>query len=337
MKKLMNLAIASGMFTDKFHSDYDQVKTFLNEVELDGIEMILYGDYDLTLVPENMIYGHHLLYWPNWLNFWLQDEKRLKEDFLSMENVFQYYGFEGPEGIVQYLKNEYKVAKDLGVDYMVMHISHAGFREVFTFDHYYEDQEVFEASIDLINQVFEDQEGPMLLFENLWWPGLTFRDVERTKWFYDQIQYNNKGFVLDITHLLSTNKEISSMDEGIEFIHQVLDDMGPMVDDIKVIHLSKTLAGEYLSGCHDEQIKKYDASSDIMDRFKIIYPHIHQIDRHEPFDDLRINEIIDRVKPEFLVYELKASTLEELSEKIGVQQKYVKEFNHGKLGRHGKG
>ncbi len=323
MKKLMNLPIASSMFTDQFDSDYGKINTFLNEVELDGIEMILYGDYDLSIVPDNMIYGHHLLYWPNWIDFWKQDKKRLLGDFMSLDNVHQYYGFSKPEDMVKYLRNEYKVAKELGVAYMVMHISNASFREVFSFEHHYDDISVFKASVDLINKVFGDQDGPMLLFENLWWPGLTFRDVEKTIWFYEQINYSNKGFVLDITHLLSTNKDIRTMDEAINFIHEILDSLGPLIEDIKVIHLSKTLAGEYLSGNHIDLIRQYDDAENIMDKFKSIYPHIHQIDSHEPFDDNRINEIIDRVQPEFLVYELKANTLDELSNKIGIQQNFI--------------
>ena len=36
-------------------------------------------------------------------------------------------------------------------------------------------------------------------FENLWWPGLTFRSA-KTEAFLQLIDYPRKGFMLDISH-----------------------------------------------------------------------------------------------------------------------------------------
>lgn len=321
----MNLAIASGLFTDGFNKDYGLIRNFLDETSMDGIEMILYGDYDLKVIPDNMVYGHHLLYWPNWIDFWLGNKERLIEDFMTLDNAHYYYGFKEPSDMVGYLKKEFSIAKELGVDYMVMHVSNSSFREIFTFDHHYDDDQVLSHSAELINQVFDDNSGPMLLFENLWWPGLNYLDIQKTRKFLDSIEYANKGLVLDITHLLSTNAKIDNEDDAFDYLNETLDKMGSLVDHIKVIHLSKTIAGPYLRKDMSESMEAYDQAGELMDRFKLIYPHIHEIDSHSPFDDTRINEIIARIEPDYLVYELKASTVDELRSKILHQQKFISE------------
>ncbi len=319
----MNLAIASGLFTEGFASDYNYIEEFLNKNAMDGLEIILYGDYDVASMPKPMIVGHHLLYWPTWLDFWHQNEAGILSQFESHDNARAYYGFEGRQGMIAYLRKEFEIAKELNVDYMVFHVSNVVFEEVFTFDHQYDDMAVMEASIELINEVF-DGEGPQLLFENLWWPGLTFRDVEKTKWFLDQINYENKGFILDIAHLLGTNHHLNSEEEAIDFLHQILDDLGgDTVDEIKGIHLSKTIAGPYLRQDHSQRLSDYRNRESYVAGFGTIYDHIKSIDNHKPFDHPRIMEIIERIKPDYLVYEFMAKTVKDLELMLKTQQSFV--------------
>jgi len=322
MKKLMNLAIASGLFVQGFHEDYNEVRRFLEDHDLDGIEMIIYGDYKVESMPPDLIYGHHLLYWPNWMNFWLGDREALLKDFLNDQNMDAYYGMKTQKDMIDYYKKEFEIAKILDSDYMVYHVSHTSFEEVFSFDHKYGDQEVMATSVEVLNQVFIG-DGPLLLLENLWWPGLNFQDPELTRWLLGQIHYKNKGLVLDIAHLMATNPLITTMDEGVDYILEVLDKLGDLVEDIKVIHLNKTIAGPYLQQDHKDKQEAFRHKKDLMEGFGMIYEHISQIDSHKPFDHPRIMEIIDRVQPESVVYELKADTLEALSEAIKQQNKYI--------------
>ena len=322
MKRLMNLAIASGLFVQGFHEDYEAVRRFVLDHDLDGVEMILYGDYSVEDMPSDLIHGHHLLYWPNWMDFWLGNQTALLKDFIEVENMHAYYGMTSQMDMVEYYKKEFEISKAVAADYMVYHVSHASFEEVFSFEHRYTDREVMIASIELLNQVFVD-DGPMLLLENLWWPGLNYQDVELTRWLLNQIKYKNTGLLLDVAHLMATNPGITTMDEGIDYVHEVLDSMGDLVDAIKVIHLNKTIAGPYLQQDHKEKHQSFLQKKDLMEGFGMIYEHISQIDSHMPFDHPRVMEIIDRVQPETLVYELKADNLEVLSERIKLQNKYV--------------
>ncbi len=323
MKKLMNLAIASGLFTEGFHSDYEAVEAYLKQHSLDGIEMILYGDYKVADIPKSMIVGHHLLYWPNWMDFWQGNQKALLKDFLTEENIKAYYGFQTPSDMLSYYNDEFETAKTVETDYMVFHVSNASFEDIFSYNHKYTSKTVLAASVELINQVFVGG-GPLLLFENLMWPGLTYTDHQLTKWFFEQITYKNKGLLLDISHLMATNSEVTTEEEGIAYIHRVLDGMGEMTKYIKGIHLNKTIAGPYLQDDHTERHRRYAESTDMMERYGMIHQHISKIDSHMPFDHPGIMSVIERVQPDYLVYELTATSLGELSERIECQNKYIK-------------
>ena len=323
MKKLMNLAIASGLFTEGFHSDYKAVEAYLKQHDLDGIEMILYGDYLVADIPKPLIVGHHLLYWPNWMDFWHKDHEALLKDFLSVDNIKAYYGFHEPEHMLAYYEAEFESAKTVEAEYMVYHVSNTSFEDIFTYQHKYDSKSVMTASIELINQVFVG-DGPMLLFENLMWPGLTYTDYELTKWFFEQITYENKGLLLDVAHLMATSSEITTEEQGIAYVHQILDDMGELTKHIKTIHLNKTIAGPYLMEEHTDRHKSFMATTDMMERYGMIYQHISKIDSHMPFDHPGIMSIINRVQPDYLVYELTAKNLDELSDRIQLQNDYIK-------------
>lgn len=323
MKTLMNLAIASGLFTEGFKSDYGAVQRFVRQHDLDGIEMILYGDYKVEAIPKSLVVGHHLLYWPNWIDFWQENEEALIEAFLSEENIKAYYGFRRPKDMVAYYNYEFQVAKTVEADYMVFHVSNASFEDIFTYDHRYESRQVMATAIDLINRVFVG-DGPMLLFENLMWPGLTYTDPVLTKWFFQQITYKNKGLLLDISHLMATNSDVTTEEEGIAYIHKILDSMGDMITYIKGIHLNKTLAGAYLQEDHSVKHKRYVSATDMMERYGIIHDHISKIDSHMPFDDPGVMSIINRVQPDYLVYELTARSTDELSERIRLQNQVLR-------------
>ena len=315
----MSFAISPGIFEEGFDGDGSKVKAFTDSHGLDGIEMILYGDHDPYDLPEGLVKGYHLLYWPNWLDLWHCDHEALLKDFMSWDNVEAYYGFTEKEAMKDHYRKEFRIAKDLDVAYMVLHASHAGFGELFSLDHRYGDREVLEAILELVNEVFVG-DGPMLLFENLWWPGLTYRNVAMAQWFLDKVNYRNKGFVLDVSHLMATEKRIRNTCDGIEFVKSVVDDMGTLANWIKVIHLNKTIAGPYLSKDHGSLQECYESKENLMERFTIIGQHIGKIDSHEPFEEKEVKALIERIKPLYLVHELKANDRKDLVRVLETQK-----------------
>jgi hypothetical protein len=65
------------------------------------------------------------------------------------------------------------LAGRLSPEYLVFHVSDASTRESVTRRYRYTDDDVIEASLELVNRITPWIQGvPLLLFENLWWTGL---------------------------------------------------------------------------------------------------------------------------------------------------------------------
>ena len=96
-------------------------------------------------------------------------------------------------------------------EYLVWHVSNCNLKEIFTFDFFYNDAQVIDASIEVFNAVSECiPDNVIVLFENLWWPGLKMTDPELVRYFIENIEYKNKGIMLDTGHLLNTNLDINN-------------------------------------------------------------------------------------------------------------------------------
>ena len=76
----------------------------------------------------------------------------------------------------------------------------------------------------MINVLFKGAEdGPDLLLENLWWPGLTMTDPALTGRLLDRVEYPKKGLMLDTGHLMNANRNLAGQREGVDYIHRMLD------------------------------------------------------------------------------------------------------------------
>ena len=145
-------------------------------------------------------------------------------------------------------------------------------------------------------------------------------DPELVRYFIENIEYKNKGIMLDTGHLLNTNLDINNEEEGIEYLIETINNLGDMKDYIKGIHLSKSLSGKYVK----EQIEKYkNKDIDYSEVNNEIIYHILNIDEHKPFTNNKINNLIEMINPKFLVYEFITTSLEELSNFIKIQDKVL--------------
>lgn len=303
------------------------VKEFLNQNNLDAIELILYGDYDLMEIPSGLVKGLHMRYWPYWLDFWYKDDEALKRNLREEKNIEHYYGFKDRKGMVDYYKSELKAAKELGCEYMVFHVSHASFEEIFTKKFRYSDEEVLKASSELINMIFEDEDCDIeILFENLWWPGLNFMNPKLTKEFFESIKYKNKGFMLDLSHLMICNTNLKNLKEASDYIIDTVNELGEMKEYIKGVHINKSLSGEYMKKCHLKRGKEAEEIEDFGELFSHMISHISKIDMHLPYDDESIKDILKAVKPKYKVYELLTKDLKELEKNIQIQNKMIGNF-----------
>lgn len=285
-----------------YNQSWHELSHFLNTNQLDGIELLLHGNYDISNIPKGIVKGVHLSYFPTWLEFYKQDPIYI-EDFPTEADLKLSFGSHQPESIIQRFKKDFEVSKTLDAHYMVYHVGHVRTKDAFSFQYDYSNAEVLDYTAEIINQVFTEDSGIELLFENLWWPGLTLLSKDELENFMSKINYKNKGVMLDLSHLMLTAKSIKTFDQAVTYILECLNNLGSSIRWIKGIHINGTLAHEYLNESHTH---KYDALKQMKkeDEFMKIYEHIKALDQHIPFASRGIQEIINCVKPTYQMIEV---------------------------------
>lgn len=317
---LTNIA-SSSRYLQWFEQDWRRIADFTKKNRLDGVELIIHHDEpDLDAIPPNLVQGLHLTYWPVCLDFLRQDQEALLRQFGNAENIQLYYEGLTPQCMMDRYRYELKIARQLKVKYVVFHVGHVELSHIYQREFPYHDREVLDAFVDLINEIFpaEDQ-GMTLLCENLWWPGLNFLDPGETKRFMDKIQYPNKGFMLDIGHLMITNPQLKNGQEAGNYILETIKNLGDGKDWIKGIHLNMALCGDYVRQDHRGKAAKLAQIEDIWERFLEARDHILNIDLHVPFDDPSIQEVIDFIRPLYVVFEVEPKNLQEFQHFIAIQ------------------
>ena len=58
----------------------------------------------------------------------------------------------------------------------------------------------------------------------------------------------------------------------------------------------------------------HELPEDPAERFRKVYEHIFQIDRHEPFTAVGVKELVERIEPMYVTYEYITRSREELAE-----------------------
>lgn len=301
MKSLLNFPIYGGCLEP--WGGLEGLETRLKESGLDGLELVWGGEEMHCPVPGRLRPGYHLTFFPDWLDFWREDTRRLEEKFGSREVWTAFYGGPGPETLLDLYRADLDRAEALGAEYVVFHVSDVSIEEGYTYRWRHSDAEVIDAAAALANQIFADRKGPMaLLLENQWWPGFTFTEPELTGRLLEAIRWENKGIVLDTGHLLNTEPGLESQAEGLSYIEAMLDRHGDLAGAVRALHLHKSLSGPYVrtnTGFLPEALPE-----DYFRRFERSYAHVLQIDRHEPWTVPEVAGLVGRVAPEWLIHEL---------------------------------
>lgn len=322
MKVLTN--ISSYRMEEDWFKSSEEARLFLKNTGLDGFEVIFFGVESPQIVKKEQIFGIHLMYWPTWIDFWRGNEENLLAQFTTWDNVEAYYGGRNRQVLIDHYKKEFKRAKALAAHYMVFHVSHVGMNEIFNFEHIHEDKEVLQATAELINEVFKGEDTSVaLLFENLWWPGLNFKNPELALWFLDQIEYSNKGFVLDVGHLMITNPKLQTHEEACSYMLNQISYPKDFISHIRAIHLNCSLTGDYISKNHSSAHLEMIQAQDMSTKYDLARTHISQIDLHLPFQSPCIKSFIEKISPDYLVYEFLADTMTEAEALIKLQSQYL--------------
>lgn len=316
MLQLINLVLDDEMIEQ--YGEEQGILKLLDETGCDSIEWIWGGRKIEKRLPRNLTKGYHLTFFSDWLDFYRQNHQALKRKFASPETIKSIYGSTESGILLSRYREDLARAISCGAQYVVFHVSDVSIEEGYSYRFEHSDKEVLDASIELINQLLESVDTEIdFLVENLWWAGFRFTELEKTQYLLDNIDYKNKGIMLDTGHLMNTDPSIDSEEEGIDYILDCLKKHGEYSRYIKGIHLNKSLSGEYVR----RSIGANAPQGDYFESFMKSYDHILQIDRHEPFDNPKIQSVVEKIRPKYLVHELKGSSIAEKKAAILRQKK----------------
>lgn len=310
MLKLCNF---SNYITDleRINSNAQELENFLAQHRMDGLELLICQPWDAQIIPPHLIHGVHLCYWPVWLEFWQGKQQEILAHFGSQEKINEYYGGDSRDILVEKYRQQILLAEKTGAKYIVFHIGHTQLKHLFDHQFTCSDEEVVEASIDLLNEIFSGLESNLLLLmENLWMSGLTFLKPQLVEKLLTEVNYPNKGFMLDTGHLLNTNPYLTNQEGGIAYILQVLNDLGENKKYIYGMHLQKSISGEYALANKKTVVEKEKAME-----------YILNIDQHQPFDHPEVKRLVEAVEPVYLTYEFITRSKEQWSNYLTIQNK----------------
>lgn len=297
MKTLFNLTTSTEDMK-RFSSREDLLSLMQG---FDGVELMHFDEDDRSIIPQERVYGLHMGFFPYWLDLWHGDLNAVQSEFGDMETARQMYGGLDRSALLNHFRNDLSHAHAWGAEYVVFHISDASIEESFRLEYRHSDEEVIDASIELLNELFaEEDDSIALLVENLWQPGLTFTRPEMTRRLLDGIQYSNKGIMLDTGHLLHTDLDLQTQEEGLAYIHSLLDAHGDLCRHIRGMHLNQSLTGEY---CKNTRDNPPDLSGSYTDRYGKMFWHAFSVDKHLPFTCKDVDKLVCRISPEYLTFE----------------------------------
>lgn len=293
---------------------------YVASMKLDGIEQLIY-DNNMILKYKELTIGVHLEYWSYWIDFWWNNQQRLDYIFESNEEKKHYYKAQNIYEWIEYIKKNITLALNLKPQYLVWHVSEANVQEIFTYNFYYNDRPVLLATSEVFNEVAKIiPDNVLILFENLWWPGLRLNSMENVVYFFEKLKHNNVGIMLDTGHLMNTNINLTSELEASIFIKDIVNNLGSFASLIKGVHLNCSLSGQYQKKFIEQQFKFCE-----FDKHRL-WEHIIKIDKHEIFQTKAPSFLIDYIQPQYVVHELAYDNLILLRNKIMAQSRNCKMY-----------
>ncbi|HIU63583.1 MAG TPA: TIM barrel protein, partial [Candidatus Avacidaminococcus intestinavium] len=205
MKELINYCPVDGYPSD-IPRKQEVIQQFLQKTGIDGLELFLYCNKPLIHSYRETTVGVHLKYWPYWVEFWNGNTENLLHTLGTPEKIQEFYfGARNKDEWIVAIKENIKRALQEEPEYLVWHVSDSDNEEAFTYQFKHSDQEVIQATIEVFNQVSSViPKTVTVLFENLWWPGMTLLNKELTANFFAELNCDNVGIMLDTGHLMNT-------------------------------------------------------------------------------------------------------------------------------------
>ena len=224
-----------------------------------------------------------------------------------------FFGASNKEEWINAIKENIKNALSANPEYLVWHVSDADTENIFTFSFNHTDEEVITATAEVFNAVSEIiPQNVMVLFENLWWPGLRLTNKKIVDTFFALLKRDNVGIMLDTGHLMNTNPALNNEEEAADYLCQTIENLGTAKELIYGIHLSSSISGEYV-GSFERSVPESINPEKIMQ-------HIAQIDRHQAWTSSKIKDLFNIVEPRYVVHELYYDDFKDLAKLVRRQQ-----------------
>ncbi len=320
----MNFSIYEGALN--WFKDKEDLRQYYEAYDLNGLEVIRAGEPDQGKIVPDMVNGVHLYFHIFWMDWWLGHYDRLDEEFDSREQWIEYFGGMDRSSYLDSLRSDLEYAEEMGAKYVVFHVSEVTLRESYVYKYRYSNEEVIDAALDVINALMDEREYPFdFLVENLWWSGLTMKDVDLTRRLVEGIHAERKGILLDTGHYMNTNDALETEEDALQYLNAMIDryEEAGMLHWFKGMHLQLSLGGAYVK----QQKKDWAAHPMNFDDvpfyelFRLAYEHACCIDLHQPFEGAGVREIVERLNPEYITFELSMKSREEYAHFLDVQSK----------------
>lgn len=312
MKELINLSNTDYDLQVLLKGQPNVLKDLLSRHNLDGVEMMFAAPWDGIFPGRQYIQGVHLRFWPSWLDFWQHNSYNLQRIFPNRDALISEFGTDDCRQWLELFRKNLRVAAASGAPYFVFHVTNMRPWELHSRQFASSDREVIKAAADYINAVTEDiSEDRLLLFENLWWSGLTLQNDEAAAYLLQQVHHKHSGFMFDTGHFLCSRPQIRTEQESIDYILHALQSLKKTRKKIYGVHLHCALSGQYALQCMQKKPLKTLRES---------LSYTLDIDSHEPFTNQAVQKIIRTLEPQFLVHEFIPSDIQELDHKIHIQR-----------------
>ena len=316
MLELANLSNESFDTKNLLGGKPQQLEQFLRECGLDGIEFLPCEPWNPALHPARYIKGVHLRFWPNWLDFWQGNTHELQREIGDKNKVRSLYGGSRRDWLELWRQN-IRIAVSCGAQYVVFHVADARTSELYSRQFLHKDEEVVRAAAAVVNEVMgELPKECMLLFENLWWPGLTFQDPALAELLLKLTRHKNSGFMLDTGHLMNTNHSLGSEREAVDYVLKLMEKLGDLRNCIQGVHLHCSLSGSYVEAMRQE----HAGSSGPLPDWQQVMDYILRIDQHKPFATAEAGRILSAIRPSWLVHEFIPTAYEDWEAKVACQR-----------------
>lgn len=299
MPQMINLVNYNSEL-ERFANKNDLLQ-FYRKYGIDGLELQKVHELQDKYLDQKMIIGIHLPFFNSWIDFYKGDRAKVLKEYGTEEVVKQVFGGVDKSAMIQKYWEQLEYANRLDVKYVVFHICDISIEESFTGKFTRTDEEVIDTSCELINELLDGKDYKFdFLMENLWWPGLNYKNPRATKRLLDGVRYERKGLMLDTGHLMNTNEDLRTPEEGLEYIKNVLHEHEMVRHYIKGIHLHQSLSGEFAKEVRKQKI---ELKEDYWERMGQVYEAIFRLDEHKPFTCDGVQEFIEQLQPKYVTYE----------------------------------